>query len=1406
MPAPRAGATSTALRSDASQNRTARSAAALGVGSATNGSGASSSRAALPLDRPCLHCSKQYNHRDLRCPHCTYFNDLALPMNVDPALPAAAVARTSEAPAAAATVPTPATSAESMAVSSPVSTSIADGVDVDDHDDDAGTADMSLASLAQMQESLNHLLAFLEQEPSPLRLAAFGPTVAALRNVAFTTEYRVGFLGLSNIGKSFLLNALLAITAHDPMEYHHSYFRRGHAALEYIATLRRLGRLPGQQLQTIKLADVLQRPPATSAAPAATSATAASSPSLATHDALCTAARASIAAFQHGVQTAYSGRAMSPPALANFSKDSAWLLPSGTSGGPTTSFVIRVHYGRTFHMVVQYKSEESMRDIALEWAEHLRENVKPRSSFLRQQWKCFVGTSPDAAAKITDAATIVLTDQARALAGRQQLYMGLGHDRVPAQGMATFDLDRQWLHQTLRNIVTAELHSFAIDTVDIFVPCHLLQSGCELLDIPGCGDPHLQEMVREQVQECHQLFVVTQQSPERNETMSTSIRDSGFLQNLLRNDPTRSMELHVLGYFERHKGARSLSEQPDVHTDRTRDVEQLRMDTHEWLENEFGLHAAQQLRARVPLYDVEPVSFLALLRNEGARSTDDSPATSASTTATASSAAALSSSSRSMSFHDKCTRTNMLRLISTVRSVPWRRAQQALKVLVQDPRGTIAVASAEKVAAAAASSHGLSSPSDSQTADAGGGGGGGDGDGDGAIATGLLPRLLQLLEDELDGASSDRQEDLDVLAREAKRLSRPHSQELRSLLSNAADDAQVSTARTSWDEQLAAAIQAMLLDPEVGFEKAVLDATVAGREAFRRAEHHLRNENIPVSLGPRHRGNRPPLRLRQLLFGYFAEYPLDGAAIIKVMRNHMQAFLQQDTAERQQRVMKHVLQQILAGVNRPELQHNGALQRAMERALASSEATVAAGVAAVFSGQLTPERVFDLFARAHGTTLFEWLTRNFARLREMPIAEVRQSVYDAVPSIIERLGVKVTDQICVVTKARFKTLFWMLWDQNKTKSMVRQSAVNLLQEMVLLGSEDGGGSSGAAPASSMATTAQSSANPRRACIESMLEWLRAWETQAQAMGRQDASDVEHDALSSIILSSSRFAALMETLVKKRKGVGVHVHRARRALHMRWPRLPRSGFFESWNQAGSRSPKERLRQVLKAIISTAPSINAVRTEQQWQCLQHIRGWNWDSPFVRGLRSSAFGRTLMRNWHLFMVDVPGDGDCLFTAVAHQLRWSDGSANKPLTSLDDLALNPRTLRELAVETLRVLYRDDPNFAVKFGHSVDEYAQHMLRDGSWGGEPELVALAHVLQVQILLWVPGAERPMLFSPAHDEAGVLPIMQLALVHGCGVAAAHGQQLNHFVSLVPAMQPGVTFAGARAPLLQPQAEL
>lgn len=109
-----------------------------------------------------------------------------------------------------------------------------------------------------------------------------------------------------------------------------------------------------------------------------------------------------------------------------------------------------------------------------------------------------------------------------------------------------------------------------------------------------------------------------------------------------------------------------------------------------------------------------------------------------------------------------------------------------------------------------------------------------------------------------------------------------------------------------------------------------------------------------------------------------------------------------------------------------------------------------------------------------------------------------------------------------------------------------------------------------------------------------------------------------------------------------------------------------------------------------------------------------------------------------------EINPDGNCLFGAVAHQMRLRDGKQY----TVDEL-------RKVAMEEMK----DNPALFVPFlpdGETLETYGKKMTKNGEWGGELEIRAMARALGRQI--WVHRYNLPIVKmgqDEVKDETGAL---------------------------------------------------
>ena len=110
----------------------------------------------------------------------------------------------------------------------------------------------------------------------------------------------------------------------------------------------------------------------------------------------------------------------------------------------------------------------------------------------------------------------------------------------------------------------------------------------------------------------------------------------------------------------------------------------------------------------------------------------------------------------------------------------------------------------------------------------------------------------------------------------------------------------------------------------------------------------------------------------------------------------------------------------------------------------------------------------------------------------------------------------------------------------------------------------------------------------------------------------------------------------------------------------------------------------------------------------------------------------------------VAVAGDGRCLFRAVAQgEHRHAQGGKKGPGLDGRGEARRADELRAAAVAELR---RRRAEVAPFVDGDFDAYLARMAHPGTWGGEPELMALAHVVRAVLAVHLASPAGPQLLS------------------------------------------------------------
>jgi hypothetical protein len=162
----------------------------------------------------------------------------------------------------------------------------------------------------------------------------------------------------------------------------------------------------------------------------------------------------------------------------------------------------------------------------------------------------------------------------------------------------------------------------------------------------------------------------------------------------------------------------------------------------------------------------------------------------------------------------------------------------------------------------------------------------------------------------------------------------------------------------------------------------------------------------------------------------------------------------------------------------------------------------------------------------------------------------------------------------------------------------------------------------------------------------------------------------------------------------------------------------------------------------------------------------------------LRESLEGKYCLR-----VIDVERDGNCLFRSIQAFMDTrvipSAGAGGATVDTWNHLAI-----RQATVDFIRSFRSHFTQFLPPGGDEV--YLTNMAKNGTWGGEPEIVALTNILQRSIEIYIRNPvtnhaqhERTYVpFTPFRTLNDVAPI-RLLYFNGTG-----GPVPNHYALLVP----------------------
>lgn len=144
------------------------------------------------------------------------------------------------------------------------------------------------------------------------------------------------------------------------------------------------------------------------------------------------------------------------------------------------------------------------------------------------------------------------------------------------------------------------------------------------------------------------------------------------------------------------------------------------------------------------------------------------------------------------------------------------------------------------------------------------------------------------------------------------------------------------------------------------------------------------------------------------------------------------------------------------------------------------------------------------------------------------------------------------------------------------------------------------------------------------------------------------------------------------------------------------------------------------------------------------------------------ASCHGKQVLTNYSV--IGIPGDGRCLFRAVAHGAQVRNGKG-APSEKLQRECAD--SLREKVVDEL-VKRRSETEWFIE--GDFDSYTKRMRQPYVWGGEPELLMASHVLRMPITVYMFEQRSRGLISIAeygqeYGKENSVPIR--VLYHGFG---------------------------------------
>ncbi|KAG0618699.1 hypothetical protein M758_4G086000 [Ceratodon purpureus] len=177
-------------------------------------------------------------------------------------------------------------------------------------------------------------------------------------------------------------------------------------------------------------------------------------------------------------------------------------------------------------------------------------------------------------------------------------------------------------------------------------------------------------------------------------------------------------------------------------------------------------------------------------------------------------------------------------------------------------------------------------------------------------------------------------------------------------------------------------------------------------------------------------------------------------------------------------------------------------------------------------------------------------------------------------------------------------------------------------------------------------------------------------------------------------------------------------------------------------------------LIEAVVESLPAPSTALSESESEPKE-------STSVAPQTEQSGHGKVIITDYTV--TEIPGDGRCLFRAVAHGSCLRSGKDAPDETAQRELA---DELRSKVCDEL-IERRDSSEWFIE--GDFDQYVERMRQSSVWGGEPELIMLSHVLEMPITVYMIEEKFPggliSIAEYGQEHSKIDPIR--VLYHGFG---------------------------------------